>query len=310
MEKEPRFVGRNGAESGYAAAKDFVLKEWAQGTDLLPGEKEKSQEELELIAVAHAAIAKWLSSRDIPFAEVDSNRIHFLAEDDLFQHDADSSTLGYYDSFHDRILIKKTPAHPAAEILSTLVHEMLHGAHVHTLRLEESGLVKETRSGYAFTPTRPEKLSGEGFNEIVLVYTTFQVLLEAGPLIEQRLGITIQELTDIQLPYMRYADLLHTIAQGIARAEGKQLAAVYTDLVRGQFANTMLNLKAIEKTFGKGSLRVLASLMSTKGITGGVLGALVTRYFISEDPQERSIIRTRIRELGVMRSAPKPSSEA
>lgn len=298
MKDVPKFIGRMYTEDEKSILNQIIQDEAAKGVEKIEGELEKTDEELETIHFANVIMDVWLKSRNIAFEQVIPERVHLFPTIKFHEHDTDPSTLGFYRISDDAIFIDHDKASSRAKLLSILVHEFLHRTHdtsaSHKLSASEEGEIFSARSGYRMTSAWKNKSARfVGLNEIVLVYCQFQILNEAGAFLENTANISPSELLkSANYHYMQYADLLDAIVKGISTGEVDSQKEVYDKLVQGQFSNTMLVLKDIDRAFGKNSLRILSYLGAFDGEPRTQIDSLVKEYFFEKNAEARKNLAT------------------
>jgi hypothetical protein len=90
---------------------------------------------------------------------------------------------------------------------------------------------------------------------------------------------------------LKEIEIVEIIIQKVAEKKGEDRELVWQRFKRGLFSGEMMHLRDIEETFGKGSLRILASLESED-----VPVAMVKKYFESENETEKNAIAREISE--------------
>ena len=263
MEKGPKFIGRAYDEEELAQA-EKSLKKWA-GESAVPveGEEEKTEEDRAYIDKANDLLQRRLADLGVSYTPIPSEKIHILSAEAYEKRLGNSVDHGFTSAFDDAIFINKDKHNGGADLLDTLIHEMVHRASKHRFfGSEEHGMVP-ARVGYRLASPwkEPEgRAALTGFNEVVTEYMAVRIMEATKDELEQELGIARKDVEEFPYGYAQYNNVFSKIVRGAAATKGISVREVIDDFERGQFAENLFALKVIEDTFGKGSLRVLACL--------------------------------------------------
>ncbi len=168
-----------------------------------------------------------------------------------------------------------------------LIHESTHKTSHHKYALYREELNKthlvEYRVGYEINSPKGDFMGG--FNEAVVEATTLDIV--------NRENLS-QGKKQIKSPtdYRVDVEIVDKIAEKIALLKKEKKEDVWKRFKTGQFTGNMMHLRDIEKAFGPGSLRILASMKpgSTRE------KPLYVSYFNTEDPSARQKISEKIIE--------------
>ncbi|MDP1690220.1 MAG: hypothetical protein Q8L52_03405 [bacterium] len=299
MEESPKFIGRTYTKEELSKAKES-LERWAKESELpVEGEEEKTEEERAYINKANDLLQRRLADLSIPYTLIPSEKIHMLSAKAYEKRLGNSVDHGFTSAFDDAIFVNKNKHHGGADLLDTLIHEMVHRASKHRFfGSEEHGMVP-ARIGYHLASPwkKPEgRAALTGFNEIVTEYMAVGILEACKDELGQELGIAKKDIEEFQYGYAQYNDVFSKIVRGIAADKGLSVREVMDDFERGQFAENLLVLKDIDTVFGKGSLRVLACLGVLRDpIEREKVDNLVERYFSSDNQDEKANLQQQVR---------------
>jgi hypothetical protein len=148
------------------------------------------------------------------------------------------------------VLTKKMPEYNS--FLERLIHENIHLKSYSKEGIQKKGegddyFFGNLKTGYESKGRDNYKPLFEGLNEAVVQKTTRDILDKHG-------------ISSGHLAYPAQIEIVDIIVKGLAEHEGKTNEEVWDELKRNQFTGKMMYLRNVEKVFGPGSLRVLASL--------------------------------------------------
>ena len=265
----------------------------------IEGEEEKTEEERAYIGKANDLLQRRLADLGVLYTPIPSEKIHMLSAEAYEKRLGNRADHGFTSAFDDAIFINKDKPQGGADLLDTLVHEMVHRASKHRFfGSEEHGMVP-ARIGYQLASPwkEPEgRAALTGFNEIVTEYMAVRILEATKDELEQELGIAKKDVEEFQYGYAQYNEVFSKIVRGVAAMKGISVREVIDDFERGQFAENLFVLKDIERTFGKGSLKVLACLGVLRDLAEREkVDALVKQYFSSDNHDERVRLQEEVR---------------
>ncbi len=183
------------------------------------------------------------------------------------------------------------------------MHECIHRASTKKFSYDpETQNITDARVGYRLNSSwkkdSSERHKLTGFNEIMNAYTQVKIL-HTHPKELEKLGISREDVKGPIYPYMRYEPILNKIVEKIAANKNISIMQAFVDLERGQFENNIFALKEVEKSFGKGSIEILAHLMSRAlkdRKQRDELDEMIKTFFVTGNEQEREEARVRIHE--------------
>ncbi len=179
-------------------------------------------------------------------------------------------------------------------VYKTIVHEIIHlaSAKKYYVNVAEK-IVKPYRLGYGiYHHQEKEHEHFRGLTEAVTDKIILEIFRKHYEEISHELAILPAEEEKTPAPYCgEYIDILETIIKKIAEKNNEDENTVWQKFKKGLFTGEMMHLQEIEKTFGKGALRVLAALESgTKELPEQEINNKILRYFETGDENEKDKI--------------------
>lgn len=264
MKENPQFIGRKYDNTEKEQLKK-VLSTWSdKSKELINGELEKTQEEIESINIVNSMISDELNLLGIKnFETIPLEKIHFLLGEIFKKEFPNFKGTAFFRSTSDVIYINKDKVTNKAELFSTLTHELLHRASTNKFYSEEkSGNLYSSRTGYRIqSPWKNNSIKHKllGFNEMMTDSTVYKILHKNKNKLE-KIGVMEKDINGPIYSYMNYAITLNGIVNGVSKYKNISKIEAFENLEKGQFQNSILVLKDIEKAFGKGSLEILSYL--------------------------------------------------
>lgn len=236
-------------------------------------ELEKTHEELELITIANKKILQKFKEFDIGMPQfLEPEAIHVLPE--KYTELAMEYSVGRYESMSNSILIKRKEG--SLDFFKSVIHELLHAYSCNKFIIEkdkEKLRLSEYRSGYAI----PKKDASEegyyvqfrGFTEALVEDLTLEIASNSADDLVKLSGQKInKDVLKIILrnsnSYKNERRFLHRIIDEYCFLKNSNnedqvnSTNVLETLRKGLFTGEMMHLREFEKTFGPGTLRVLA----------------------------------------------------
>jgi hypothetical protein len=196
------------------------------------------------------------------------------------------------------VYIKEYPNSTKVRMLATIAHELVHHASTAKFYADKESAIYDARLGYSIHspwkgPQRANRL--RGFNELMTDCTTVSILFTHQPELEEKFGITEDDVRGPIYTYMNYAPILESIVSRISNDKQVSENEIFKLFQRGLFEHNILVLKDVEKSFGKGSLEVLSFLESLKEDADNKrLEEMIKNFFAEEDDTKRQTIRSEI----------------
>ncbi len=301
MREKIDFIGRKYSEKELASATKALNKWEASAGKPIEGEEEKTPEEKWLILKLQDILAKELESLGIENCDIlNEDSIHLLTADLFEKRFPKSSNNANYDSGNREIFLNKERTNTKVRMISTLLHEMIHSASRQKFYIDNKKGITEARVGYrVYSDWKEGDRSNRlrGFNEAMTDYTVYKLLVTN---IEDLRDLGIKE-EDVRGPIYSYlADyqpIVDSILEKIAADKNISSLEAFNKLERGQFENTLLALKDIDRLFGEGSLEILSYLGEFKDKKRSNVDRAIRNYFGEADSQARKSIGDNIRSM-------------
>lgn len=296
MKEDPELIGRRYSDEEKEDVK-VVLENWAKEAESpVEGELEKTEEQIKMIEAANDLISDRL--RKLGFENYESfpkEKVHFVSEDFFKKNTSSMQTVGHYRAVNDNIYISADTK--GMDLLDTLIHEGIHRASKQKFSVNQDYKISSARLGYQLTSDwkKAEKqIRLSGFNEIMVTYSTMQILKE-NPQKLAEFGLDEKDMEKMNVAYFQYAGLFFTIARTIADKKDIKTEEALLDLERGQFQNSILALKDVERACGKDSLEML-SYLGAPVKEQNKLDQMVTAFFLEKDTGAKEELKKKIRE--------------
>ena len=271
------------------------------------GEVQKTEKEFGMIGEVEGLINQELKDLSLPEDfSLNSEDVHFVEKNSLLKGIQFEKTLGNIHSLTGDIqvfsykdpvsLIKNTIAkifnknlHSHQKEFSTLVHESVHAqSHKKNELIYENKELAYINSGYRFgyELESDKRLSRslpslfEGFNEGVVQQTANDIIEKSNDK-----NLDIKKVSNKS--YSSQVRVVNSIAEKIAQFKGVTKEDVLNKIKKNQFTGEMMNLRDVEKVYGEGSLRILASMRGSE-LPGMTL--VYEKYFSTDSPQIRKMM--------------------
>lgn len=301
MKENPEFIGRRYSEEEKARY-EASLRKWSD-EELKPieGELEKTAEEIKILEAVSALIGVELHSIGIEgYRPIAPEKVHILSAEIFKKNFPGHDYKAFFTSTSDVVYLNKEDVDTDAHMFSTLLHELIHRASMQKFYVNNGSCdIHDARTGYRIRSPwkdvdRKHRLFG--LNELMTDYTAYKILRMNRERMREEFGISEEDIQGpIYSAYMKYAPILESIIKKVSADKNIPVAQVFEDFERGQFQNSILVLKDVERSFGKGALNAL-SLLGTleKEADNSQLDEMVKRFFIEDNEANRSEISREI----------------
>lgn len=180
---------------------------------------------------------------------------------------------------------------PRSQCYFNMLHEALHVLSFEKYFLNTHGELHLYRQGYEVMNPEVEHSNFGGLNEMIVdKLAAILFFRHAKELVEE---FKVKHKT------IRGYDpaILDKIIEKVATTKGEKQSEVWQRLKRGLFTGEMMHLKDIERTFGKGSFRVIAFYKcGIEGVPDEELRNKILRYLETNDEEEKKVIEREIFE--------------
>lgn len=299
IEKEYNIVGK-GLTPEEKKETSYYLEGRKDGAmEPIEGEYLKTPEELK--AIEH--INKYLNEefKELGIKEkvnIKPEQIHLLPADvynRLPGASAEYKLRAFFHGPNQGIYIDKYDSKTRLELYKTIFHEAVHMA-----SFLKFGMKKEEkrpflyRSGYDVTVEGAKKHEHFcGLNEMVVDQVVSDMLIKHEKELIKKFKITPEEEKESIYYYPSY--VLDVILKKIAQNNNEDIKNTWKRFKKGLFTGEMMHLRKVERTFGKGSLRMLAALESgTKEECDKETYGEILKFFKSDNQEEKDKIAEKI----------------
>lgn len=276
-----------------------IKEEYKKEIEPLRGNMEIQPSELKFVEKMNGYIKKEFDRLGLDGSrEINPNSFCMLSEDEYNQL---STHLGYefygitVPDLGDKIFINRTDLN-RLETFGIMLHEALHAQEIKKYRVEdkESGEVKRYPYREGYVVHNPSKEANHehfrGLEEAVMDCLTRDILLANRDDIYKTFRINTEEI-ETGIKFDKFLHLIFSIiVLKIASKKNIKPAILLDQFKREIFSGNILFLKDVDKFFGKGTLRFLASIDRCK-IGNLPLNAgnesRIRKFFTSSDEEER-----------------------
>lgn len=249
---------------------DYCLEELeADARKPIEGEFKKTPDQLKIIKRVNEHLNEEFKELGLKRkADISPEQIHFLPNDvyeKRFPHHIGYAALNRAaskDMFVDLSL------HPGRKKLyNSILHEVVHLDSVNKHSVNGS-CIHQTRSGYLVSKERGHEHL-RGLDEMIVDKVTYEIAKKHVDKLAKEFKFSKQEKKSLFYGYD--LTMLETIIERIAVKNKEEREDVWKRFKKGLFTGEMMHLRDIERTFGKGSLRVISALYSgTRDIKIGI----------------------------------------
>lgn len=288
--------GRDLTEDIRAEGEVFLDRMRKQGRRRVEGEMQKTAKDKRYVVLANSFLEETfidLGLENPP--HIIPSQVHILNEDDFYSEYSSDKYASYQPQRH-AIYIASLPTQTDIQRFTTVLHEAFELASFQSFYAEvKQMLIANYRVGYAIThPLERDHEHFHGFKEAVIDKMILELLHTHRENIKTHLKIPEEEIDS--LDYRKdfrgnFIDIVDTVIEGVAKHKGEGEEQTWRRVKRGLFSGDMMHLRDIERSFGKGSLRVLAALGSaTKNYADEEITSNIHRYFTTDDAKEKQVI--------------------
>ncbi len=266
-----------------------------EGLEPVAGEIEKSGEVLRYVEKINGYLNEELKVLGLEEVQLDARRIHILPTDDFKKEFPHAEANGVYRDSADGVYVKQDKSRLQA--YKSLLHEV-----VHQISFRSVYGNPETRQTYVlrngYTNEQPNEEGHEhfrGLNEAVVDSIVKEILNKHAHELIKEFSINEEEQHESVNYYSEFMEILNTVMDKIAEKNGENRETVWERFKKGEFTGKMMHMRDVERTFGKGALRVLAALGSgTKHMRYPKMIEKMKGYFQSDDEAEKERIAKEI----------------
>lgn len=315
--QNPKIAGKGLDEKLVGFAQQNVEKSIAHGKLPMESELEKTRGEARLIDGVNTLLLAELEKLDVePNRVLEENQVHIFSKDD--EKETNKNSHGQFKQKTQKILLKREEksfkektknyideilgkeidsSRNRYSFLCTLLHETIHHyGHISYHADLDNKKVSTYRVGYLVENTFNKESNHEhfsGFNEGVVERLTRELLAKNQDYINKKLKIDTKEKdkADTTNNYNFNVKLVEILTKKISEHEKIPEKEVWDRFKRGHFTGEMMHLRSIEKLYGEGSLRFIASINDIiKEKNNDWTRAHILTYLNEDDPEKRKEI--------------------
>lgn len=307
-EGEPQFIGRKYSEEEISKAKKAIEKWRKEATEPIEGELEKTELDLRMIQTVKELLGKELKFLKIEQSfDIKPDQVHIF-DGEMYRTLFGKEESGSMRSTHNFICINRGRVDTTARYFGAILHEAIHVVSTQKFYMSREKDIYDARVGYRLRSVWKKNLGPDadlfrGLNEFMVEAASYLILVRNVERLEKEFGITEEDINGPMYTYIEYGGTINSIIDKISSYRGAPVGRVYRNLVRGLFSKSMLALKDIDKIFGKGALRVLASMggWEEDPLKDEENRKLVEEFFTTDNLERReelrkSILRERLQD--------------
>lgn len=256
------------AERAESYVLDLVSKANDQAKQPIPSEIAKTEQELSFIVHANHYLRQVLASFGLPYTEIVPEQIHFFRETD-YERVTGNRSRGGYSSWSGAIYLNSEGV-SRIRLYFCILHECVHAQSFQKIFFDwrwekilpfwykEMPRQAAIRVGYRaiYHDLGRYREQFTALNEILTDQCASIVLEGMRPELVDRSLLFEGERDELPLAYHDYLPL----SRAVARAYGLGEQEAHKILFRGMFRGEMMHLRKVERFYGPGTLRIIASL--------------------------------------------------
>jgi len=300
MKENPEFIGRPYNKKEKVDIETSLLEWSKESSKPIKGELEKNKEDIEILETIQDLIKDELHSLGInDHQPLSLDKIHILPEEIYKKGYSNSKNIARFISTKDSVYINKDKIETKARMFSIIMHELIHQASKQKFYVDKEKGIYDARVGYRIRSpwkgsNREQRL--RGFNELMTDSTVYKILIKNLDSLK-KYGISKKDIEESLYHYLHNGPILESIVKKVSVDKDISKAQVFDDFERGQFQESILVLKDIEHSFGKGSLNILSLLEALKNVDDNYnLEEMIKRFFAENNETKRTKINQEIQE--------------
>ncbi len=292
MPKEYHIFGKNLTHKEAQKSACYLERAENESRRFLAGELIKTDEELKFIAKIKSYLKKEFENLEIEREpEIIPEQIHILSREAFCRHFPNEINGAFCNSLTGAIYINKSSRPNRLALYKTIFHEILESVSFKKYYADiKRKIITVSRVGQAVQNTQEKGHEHfRGLKEAIIDKTIFEIFSKNKEDIKQELSIAPEEEKLPIYAYDDYIEILNIIIQGIADKTHTGENIIWRKFKKGLFTGEMMYLREIEKTFGKGALRVVAAIDSaTKNMPEKEITEKMIQYFKSDNKIEKN----------------------
>jgi hypothetical protein len=297
MDRELVVLGRDLPEDKKQGAREYITQLRREQIKKVEGESPKTPWERACIRVTNSILQK-------DFPSVVSHPLpvwrYHMFSNELYEGRFSKTSFGIYQPLIGEVFINRDSHIVNQEVargklFHTIFYQAIEAASYQSFYVvvpqnpSANKEIAKYRVGYGVThPLEKDHEHFRGFKRAVIDRMVVYSAQKHSDTLWKKLRIeSSQQFGD---NYLEQTDqlLLNLIVKTLSEERGVPEDLVWNQIVQGTFTGGMMHLRAIDKVFGKGSLRVLAAMGSgVKNYPPEETDGAILRYFSSDDEKER-----------------------
>ncbi|HEY4506875.1 MAG TPA: hypothetical protein VJH71_01790 [Candidatus Paceibacterota bacterium] len=258
--KKFEIIGKDLSKEDKGVFSERVREKRIKSEERLEGELEKTELEIRMAGLINKYLEQELVGLNLEYEEVRLGQLHILSPESFEKHFPGLHSNAFYHSADDRIYIRKGTQANELEYFKQVFHEIIHLVSFHKFLIDKKADRTGTyRLGYANTDPRRESDTFRGLNEAVVDRIAMEAVFKNSTEIISVLGADKDKQT-VTTWYPKQLEVLDIILKKIATISGENIEEVWKRFKFEEFHGDMMHLRDIEKTLGKGGLRIIALL--------------------------------------------------
>jgi len=232
---------------------------------LFESEEEKTPQDEAVINELFSILAKEYEALNLPpdyFYQLNKSKIHFLSNEEFIKavpaaKDIKIGANAYPDGSY---IIRRDAFSSPLQFYKANLHELIHSASFKRFSLNpENAQLGLEKLGY-----KTDKFSG--FNEAMTDLITMEFLKKNKEDLRHLINFSDDEFEALEKSLYPYYSIVEKIVESVADNNQEEKNNTWERFKKGMFTGEMMHLRDIEKKYGDGALRKLASLGYKKEI--------------------------------------------
>lgn len=255
--------------------------------ELIEGELKKTPEQLKMIEKANEHINEELDELDIKKrSNILLGKVHFLSGNifnETFDRHKDKSAVA--NCIVGEIFINLDMYFNKSELYNTILHECLHIVSAEKYIFDDREFWQK-RTGYWESRDTKGHDHFQWFNEMIITKVSNDIFKKHK-----------KEITEKKEPIYGYIlTVLNLVIDKVAKYNQETPEDTWKRLKKGLFTGEMMHLRDVDRTFGKGSLRLIASLYSgtKESIDKQIAYSKILKYLSTKDEEKKEKIAQEI----------------
>lgn len=301
FEKNFRLVGKGFKEKDI---EDFFKEKREEGVIPIERELEKTAEEKRFIQKIDDYLGQEFQELGIKERfKIKQENFHFLSAEDFYQIFPDTEFDAFCLTPGNAVFINKDVYPEKETLFKVILHESIHLSAFKKFYIQNQKegvniyIVKPYRSGYKnINPSELFHIHFTGLNEAIVDKIVLDIFKKHKKDILKEFDIEVDRLAkeNKDIFYNLPLEILEIVLEKIAKNNREKPEQVWQRFKKGFFTGEMMHLRDVEKTFGKGALRVLAFLGDPTKVLSEQEESKIKEYFLTDDKEKRDKIAKQV----------------